>query len=128
MPVYDEKANTFTLPEGSVPLPLFPMEGMFTRVVNTRAPGSGDGEPSAFIETSTPSLIGQMGGPVFDAEAVVWGIQSHTKHQALGFRPPVPGGATGQVEHQFLSTGLAVHAAVIRRFLDAEGVAYRSEG
>ena len=26
VPVYDEKANTFTLPEGSVPLPLFPME------------------------------------------------------------------------------------------------------
>ena len=127
VPVYDEKANTFTLPEGSVPLPHFPMEGMFTRVVNTRAPGSGDGEPSAFIETSTPSLIGQMGGPVFDANAVVWGIQSHTMHHALGFRPPVPGGAAGEVEHQFLNTGLAVHAAVIRLFLDAEGIAYRSE-
>ena len=128
VPVYDEKANTFTLPEGSVPLPLFPMEGMFTRVVDTRAPGSGDGEPCLFLETSTPSLIGQMGGPVFDAHAVVWGIQSHTMHHALGFRPPVPGGAAGEVEHQFLNTGLAVHAAVIRRFLDAEGIAYRSEG
>ena len=127
-PVYDEKANTFTLPAGSVPLPLFPMEGIFTRVVNTRAPGSGDGAPSAFIETSTPSLIGQMGGPVFDAKAVVWGIQSHTMHHALGFQPPVPGGAAGQVEHQFLNTGLAVHAAVIRGFLDAEGIEYRSDG
>ena len=117
VPVYDEKANTFTLPEGSVPLPLFPMEGMFTRVVNTRAPGSEDGEPSAFIETSTPSLIGQMGGPVFGGEAVVWGIQSHTMHHALGFRPPVPDGAAGQVEHQFLNTGLAVHAAVTPRRL-----------
>ena len=127
VPIYDEKANTFTLPEGSVPPPLFPMEGMFTRVVNARAPGSGDGEPSAFIETSTPSLIGQIGGPVFDANAVVWGIQSHTMHHALGFRPPVPGGAAGEVEHQFLNTGLAVHAAVIRRLLDAEGIAYASE-
>ena len=125
---YDEKANTFTFPEGSVPLPLFTMEGMFTRVVNTRAPGSGDGEPSAFIETSTPSLVGQMGGPVFDADAVVWGIQSHTMHHALGFRLPVPGGAAGEVEHQFLNTGLAVHAVVDRRFLDAEGIEYRSEG
>ena len=34
---------------------LFPLEGMFTRVFNARAPGSGDGEPSAFIETSKPS-------------------------------------------------------------------------
>ena len=127
-PVYDEKANTFTMPEGSVPLPLFPMEGMFTRVVNTRAPGSGDGEPSTFIETSTPSLVGQMGGPVFDADGVVWGIQSHTMHHAFGFRPPVPGGTAGDFEHQFLNIGLAVHAAVIRRFFDAEGIAYRSEG
>ena len=128
-PVYDKKANTFTLPEGSVPLPLFPMKEMFTRVVNTRAPGSGDGEePSPFLETSTPSLIGQMSGPVFDAQALVWGIQPHTMHHALGFRPPMPGGAAGEVEHQFLNTGLAVHAAAIRRLLDAEGIEYRGEG
>ena len=126
-PVYDEKANTFTLPEGSVPLPMLPLEGMFTRVVNTRAPGSGAGDPSAFIETSSPSLIGQMGGPVFDAEAVVWGIQSHTVHHALGFHPPVPGGVAGQVEHQFLNTGLAVHTGVVRSLLDAEGIEYESE-
>ena len=126
-PVYDEDANTFTLPPGSVPLPMLPLEGMFTRVVNTRVPGSGEGDPSPFIETSTPSLLGQMGGPVFDAEAVVWGIQSHTLHHALGFRPPVPGGRQGQVEHQFLNTGLAVHAGVIRGVLEAEGVEYEGE-
>ncbi len=125
-PVYDEDAEAFTLPPGSVPLPMLPLEGMFTRVVNTRAPGSGEGgDPSPFIETSTPSLIGQMGGPVFDREAVVWGIQSHTMHHALGFQPPVPGGRGVQVEHQFLNTGLAVHAGVIRRLLDAEGIEYR---
>ena len=127
-PVYDEKTKTFTLPPGSVPLPMLPLEGMFTRVVSTRAPGSGDGDPSPFIETSTPSLIGQMGGPVFDADAVVWGIQSHTRHHATGFQPRVPGGAPGQVEPQFLNTGLAVHASVIRRCLDAEGVEYESDG
>ena len=130
-PVFDEAANTFTLPPGSVPLPALPLEGMFTRIVNTRVPGSGDrdgdADPSLFIETSTPSLIGQMGGPVFDAEAVVWGIQSHTMHHSLGFRPPVPGGRQGQVEHQFLNTGLAVHASVVRGVLDAAGVEYESE-
>ena len=132
-PAFDEAANTFTLPPGSVPLPALPLDGMFTRIVNTRVPGSGDGDggggadPSLFIETSTPSLIGQMGGPVFDAEAVVWGIQSHTMHHPLGFRPPVPGGREGQVEHQFLNTGLAVHASVIRGVLDAAGVEYESE-
>ena len=121
-PVYDEQANTFTLPAGAVPLPMLPLEGMFARVVNTRAPGRGDGDLSPFIETSTPSLIGQMGGPVFDSQAVVWGIQSHTVHHSLGFQPPAPGGPPGQVEHQFLNTGLAVHAAVIRGVLDVQGI------
>ena len=127
VPVYDEEADTFTLPPGSVPLAPFPLEGMFTRIVATRAPGSGQGEASTFIETSSPTLIGQMGGPVFDAQARVWGIQSHTVHHPLGFHPPVPGGGQGQVGHQFLNTGLAVHASVIVRFLEAEGVAYGRE-
>ena len=127
VPVYDEEADTFTLPPGSVPLAPFPLEGMFTRIVATRTPGSGQGEASTFIETSSPTLIGQMGGPVFDAQARVWGIQSHTVHHPLGFHPPVPGGGQGQVEHQFLNTGLAVHASVIVRFLEAEGVAYGRE-
>ena len=126
VPVYDEETDVFTLPPGSVPLPTFPLEGMFTRIVNTRAPGSGEGETSPFIETSSPSLIGQMGGPVFDAEAHVWGIQSHTMHHPLGFHPPAPGAAPGQVEHQFLNMGLAVHVGVIRRLLDSRGIAYRS--
>ena len=125
VPVYDEEADTFALPPGSTPLPAFPLDGMFTRIVNTRPPGSGEGEPSPFIETSSPNLVGQMGGPVFDTDARVWGIQSHTMHHPLGFHPPAPGGGQGQVEHQFLNTGLAVHASVIRRFLDSEGIEYR---
>ena len=127
VPIFDEEANTFTLPQGSVPLAQFPLEGMFTRIVDTRAPGSGEGEPSRFIETSTPTLIGQMGGPIFDADARVWGIQSHTMHHPLGFHPAVPGSRQGHAEHQFLNTGLAVHASVVLRLLDAEGVAYRRE-
>ena len=58
---YDEEANTFTPPPGSVSLAPFPLEGMFTRVVNTCVPGSGKGETNSFIETSTPGLIGQSG-------------------------------------------------------------------
>ena len=128
VPVYDEGADTFTLPPGSVPLPMFPLDGMFTRIVSTRAPGSREGTLSPFIETSSPSLVGQMGGPVFDAGAVVWGIQSHTMHHPLGFQPATPGGGLEHVEHQFLNMGLAVPANVIVRFLDAEGIAYRREG
>ena len=106
---------------------VLPIASGFTRTVNARAPGSGEAETSPFIETSTPTLIGQMGGPVFDAQAKVWGIQSHTVHYPLGFQPPVPGDPQGRAEHQFLKTGLAVHASVIVAFLEAEGIAYRGE-
>ena len=127
-PLYNEETNTFTLPPGSVPLPMLPLDGMFMRVINKRAPEGADGETCAFIELSSPSLIGQMGGPVFDADAAVWGIQSHTVYYPLGFSPPIPGARQGQVAHQFLNTGLAVHAAVIRRFLDDEGIGYEGGG
>lgn len=63
-PAYDDKANAFTLPLGSVPSPMFQLEGMFTRVIDTRVPWSEDGDPS---------LVGLMGGLIFDSEAVVWG-------------------------------------------------------
>ena len=129
VPLFDEEAKTFTLPAGSVPLAMFPLEGMFTRIVNTHAPGSGQGEPSAFIETSTPTLVGQMGGPVFDTHAQVWGIQSHTLHYPLGFNPARGGGdgARRRSEPQHFNVGLAVHARVITAFLDAEGVPYGRE-
>lgn len=126
-PEYDEERNAFTLPPGSVPLPFFPLEGMFTRIVNTRMPGTGEGDLSPFIETSSPVLVGQMGGPLFDTDGVLWGVLSHTAHHPLGFQPPVPGARRGQTVHQFLNTGLAVHATVIRGLLDSEGVSYQSD-
>ena len=80
--------GAFTLPEGSCRCRSFPMEGI-TRVFNARAPGSGGRR--AERETSTAS----SDRSVF--HGVVWGIQS------LCARVPVPGGAAGEVEHQFLN-------------------------
>lgn len=134
-PVFDEQQNAFMLPEGAVPLPLFPIEGIFTRVVVTPMPQAGSDEPGKFIETSSPGLVGQSGGPIVDAEGAVWALQSHTRHYPLGFSPPVPGQdgdaqpitkPDAQREHQFLNVGLGVHAEVILGLLDRCGVAHRS--
>lgn len=38
-----------------------------------------------FIETSTPRLRGQSGGPIFDVNGAIWAIQSQTHHLKLGF-------------------------------------------
>lgn len=103
----------------------FPNEAMFTRHVGLdTADASGEPVPR-FIETSTPGLRGQSGGPVFDQLGVVWGIQSHTTHVPLGFDPPDPN-KPSQTIHQFLNVGNAVHPAIIRWFLTKHGVEFES--
>jgi len=135
-PVFDERRQSFVLPPGTLPMPLFPIEGIFTRVVISAMPQAGKGgqsapgEPGKFIETSSPGLVGQSGGPVVDTDGVVWALQSHTRHYALGFSPPAPGREKGQAhkEHQFLNVGLGVHAESILNLMNSRGVAYQSAG
>ena len=127
-PSFDDKKNAFVLPPGAVPLPLFPIEGLFTRVVVAPMPGVEGGEAGKFIETSSPGLVGQSGGPIVDAEGVVWALQSHTRHYPLGFSPPVPGQdkSAAQKEHQFLNVGLGVHAEPILKLLEGRKVAHQT--
>ncbi len=126
-PTFDTENNSFVLPKGAVPLPLFPIEGMFTRVVIAAMPGAKEGENGKFIETSSPGLVGQSGGPIVDSEGVVWALQSHTRHYPLGFSPPIPGQSESpaQKEHQFLNVGLGVHAEIILNFLKQRGVEHQ---
>ncbi len=124
-PAFDEKRGAFVLPAGAVPLPLFPIEGMFARSLRAPMPGQPADAPGHFIETSSPGLQGQSGGPIFDTEGAVWALQSHTRHYPLGFQPQIPGRARGHTAPQFLNVGLGVHAEAIRAFLDRHRVAHR---
>jgi len=140
-PEFDEARGAFVLPPGTLPMPLFPIDGIFTRVVVAPMPGvsikagKGNGAdktaPGKFIETSSPGLVGQSGGPVVDTDGVVWALQSHTRHYALGFSPPAPGKkksgapAAANKEHQFLNVGLGVHAEAILKLLDEQGVEHQ---
>ena len=125
-PTFDDEKNAFVLPEGAVPLPLFPVEGIFTRVVIATMPGETN-ERGKFIETSSPGLAGQSGGPIVDTDGVVWALQSHTRHHSLGFSPSVPSRRKGseQKEHQFLNVGLGVHTELILSFLKHQGVEHQ---
>lgn len=118
-----EKGKGFMLPEGAIPAPFFPIEGIFTR--NLIGPKTKDGKYEIkYIETSSPGLRGQSGGPIFDTDGVVWGIQSRTNHLALGFSPTVKKARRKVEEHQFLSVGLGVHPEVISAFLKDHGVTF----
>lgn len=118
-PTYDETTNAFQLPAGAVPLPLFPIEGIYTRTIIMEDSGN----LAEFVETSSPGLRGQSGGPIFDAGGRVWALQSHTVHLPLGFSPEVPN--HNSREHQFLNAGVGTHSRSILEFLDRFQVSYR---
>ena len=116
VPTYDEARQAFLLPADSVPLPLFPFEGMLVRMLRCPSPTAENGELGTFIETSTPGLRGQSGGPIFDVNGAIWALQSHTRHYPLDFKPR---------PHQFLNVGVGAHAEAILRLLDRLGLEYR---
>lgn len=123
-PDFDDTATQFTYPNGLFPIPMFANEGIVSRYVNIVLDDEKPPLPyeRRLFETSSPGLRGQSGGPIFDADGRIWGIQSETKHYELGFAPKVG----GHTEHQFLNVGWAVDAHTVCSFLDAQGVKYQT--
>lgn len=122
-PTYDEDADCFDLPAGALPVPVFPIDGIYTRDVSL----SEDERdfPLRFLETSSPGLRGQSGGPIVDTNGTVWAIQSQTRHFPLGFEPEAKGRTGRKVEHQFLNVGWGVHPATLTGFFDELGIAHQ---
>ena len=65
---------------GHTATPRFPIEGMVTRHLARK--GANGVEIYGF-EMSTPGLRGQSGGPAFDKDGIVWGVQFATDHLYL---------------------------------------------
>ena len=106
---------------------VFPNDGMVTRIVSRGMTNDNKFE-RLYVETSTPGLRGQSGGPVFDTEGRLCAMQVQTVHMPLGFHPTVEYDGKSVVENQFLNVGLGVHVRTIRAVLDDRGVRYDCEG
>lgn len=122
---YDEASDQFTLASGVLPVPRFPLEGIHTR--DATFVDQASGRQAKYIETSSPGLRGQSGGPIFDVEGKVWGLQSRTLHLPLGFSPTIKQGGRDVVEHQFLNVGLGTHVEEIIAFLNETHVSFQLE-
>lgn len=120
---YNEEKDSFQLASDALPLPRFPIEGIYTRnnVVNF----SDSGKTVKFLETSSPGLRGQSGGPIFDKDGSVWAIQSHTRHLPLGFSPKIKISGKEIEENQFINVGLGVHAEILIPFLESNGIEFQ---
>lgn len=114
-----DPATGFSLQNFTLP-PMFPNDGIHTRMMHDNS----SGRDIKFVETSTPGLKGQSGGPLFDASGSIWGIQARTAFLELGFTPKKKEGNKEIVEHQFMNVGLAGHVQHAIALFDSHGVAY----
>jgi hypothetical protein len=110
---------------GLADTPRFPIEGMLTRHLSANNEIYG-------IEMSTPGLKGQSGGPLFDEQGIVCGMQFATNHLHLGFdlknEEYLIGGRKIKINNQpFLHVGHCIHAEIIKRFLLENNIKFYSE-
>lgn len=110
---YNAENHNFELCEDAVPVPLFPIEGIYTR--DNFEEDDATGKVGLFLETSSPGLPGQSGGPIFDAKGNVWAIQSKTRSFLLEF---------GTETEQYFNVGLGVHPKVIVDFLRQNNIIF----
>ena len=121
---YNKEKDDIEFTKAHAAVPRFPIDGIVTRhIVNSEGQMYG-------IEMSTPGLKGQSGGPLFDMEGVVYGMQFATHHLHLGFdmenRQMNINGKTKVINNQpFLHVGQCIHIDIIKAFLDSLGIKYK---
>ena len=120
---FREANNSFELSPAARTLACFPMEGLYTRTLY--AGKSGDGRYDIkFLETSSPGLKGQSGGPILDANGTIWGVQSRTDNHAYGAVARVEKDGREVEEEQWINLGIGIHPELIVSFLRDNGVRF----
>ena len=122
---FDKEKDDIFWTKDTAHVPPFPIDGIVTRHM-------GDMKGRLFgIEVSTPGLRGQSGGPLFDTQGRILGMQFATKHLHLGFdminAEVMVNGQQKIVNNQpFLHVGSCIHIGVIKKFLDEHGISYKT--
>jgi hypothetical protein len=107
---------------GNTNSPVFPLDGIITRF------GVDDNQIIS-IEMSTPGLRGQSGGPLFDSEGLVYGVQNMTSHLHLGFdmkdKEIINDGKKTKISnYPFLHVGHCIHVDRIKEFLILKNIKF----
>lgn len=102
--------------------PKFPLDGIITRF-------GVENEQLISIEMSTPGLRGQSGGPLFDTDGLIYGMQYMTSHLHLGFdikdKEIIHDGKKTKISNSpFLHVGHCIHVDRIKEFLNLHNIKY----
>ena len=121
---YDVESDSIKWTEkGKVNTPYFPIEGMVTRRL-----GGPENKIIGF-ELSTPGLRGQSGGPAFDIDGRIVGMQAATGHLDMNFdieQNVLRQGKKKQVkDYAFLHVGHCINVETLKEFMKEKGVDFQ---
>ncbi len=125
---FDEGSKSFRIRNGVLPLPFFPNDGIHTRNVLKQNRSKDGNYEMLYVETSTPGLRGQSGGPIFDTNGHIYAIQVQTNHIPLGFHPVSEYDGKSFIENQFLNVGIGVHGKLLQQIMRDHHVSFQAEG
>ena len=119
-----EKDDIFFTNSGNILTPYFPLDGMVTRTMI-----NADKQIFGF-EMSTPGIKGQSGGPVFDKDGLVYGMQFQTHHLDLDFKlvkqVTKPTGVEEEINYAFMNVGNVISSTILIEFMTENGVIFQS--
>ena len=121
----DSNNNLTFTNQGNANTPLFPTDGIITRLVK-------DEKQIYGIELSTAGFKGQSGAPLFDTNGKIYGLQSLTKHFHIGFdivnkEISIDGNKKIISNYPFIHLGQCIHLNIIKEFLQNNNINFFEE-
>jgi hypothetical protein len=126
-PDFLEGPKAFRIPKIPAEMFFYPIEGIYAHMENKGK--SADGSCTLrYVETTSPGFKGQSGGPIFDKDGRIFGMQIFTDHRPMGFHPTAELDGQKYIENQFFNIGVGLHVATIFEMMDKRGIRYFKEG
>lgn len=115
---YDDASHRFV--NETTSSPLFASEGIISRNLIATEPTSGT--TVYMVQTSTPGLKGQSGGPLLDSEGAILAIQSTTVCLDLQFNAESADHNGQYKERQFLNVGQGISTETLENIFAQHGI------
>jgi len=125
-PDFNLQTMTFAIPK-ITEKEFYPTDGMLGHLTY-RGKSIDGGYDMHYIETSTPGIKGQSGGPIFDSKGLVYGMQTLTEHRELGFHPTAELDGQKYIENQFMNIGVGLSTKTLIEIFRSKNVRFDMEG
>ncbi|MBE6528597.1 MAG: trypsin-like peptidase domain-containing protein [Thermoplasmata archaeon] len=126
-PEFIEDKKAFRIPSIPHDRCFYPIEGIYSHYESKGKSADGSCIMN-YIETSSPGLKGQSGGPIFDRDGRIYGMQVMTEHRPMGFHPAAELDGQKYIENQFMNIGVGIHVSTIFELLNSRNIRYQMEG